>query len=119
MGQSLFEQAQAKSHRLRQKLKELLDQWLDQWLTICFVSRECWNGIQASFHKRQLHTQNSVPPTRWAFAAFHLVTISSASAVQQQSERQNWPNLGHFRSDILLPDTVNSLLRPSLLQAII
>jgi hypothetical protein len=26
MGQSLFEQAQAKSHRLRQKLKELLDQ---------------------------------------------------------------------------------------------
>jgi hypothetical protein len=30
MGQSLFEQAQAKSHRLRQKLKELLDQRLDQ-----------------------------------------------------------------------------------------
>ena len=26
MGESLFEQAQAKSHRLRQKLKELLDQ---------------------------------------------------------------------------------------------
>jgi hypothetical protein len=30
MGQFLFEQAQAKSHRLRQKLKELLDQRLDQ-----------------------------------------------------------------------------------------
>jgi hypothetical protein len=119
MGQSLFEQAQAKSHRLRQKLKELLDQWLDQWLTICFVSRECWMvsrpaSIKGSYTHKIPSRQHAklLPRSIWS----PLAQLRPYNNSQNVKTGRIWLTAARIFCFCM---TVNSLLRPSLLQAII